>query len=109
MNSAQDILKRWMDIDRALGKLEGLHVPSFAEEWDVSTRTIYRDLEVFQSLGHPAVCELDADGRRHVWFYEIKAGALFTCNVPYEVWRKAISHLRAQRAQAAKDRRGNSR
>ncbi|MGD9127446.1 MAG: hypothetical protein PVH19_08710, partial [Planctomycetia bacterium] len=49
MNSAQDILKRWVAIDHALGSFDGLHVPSFAKHWEVSTRTIYRDLAVFDA------------------------------------------------------------
>src|SRR5262249_20903765 len=46
-NPSTAILRRWRAMDRRLGdQLDGLHVPSFAERWKVSTKTVYRDPRV---------------------------------------------------------------
>lgn len=82
MNAAIDILKRWMAIDKALGSLDGLHISSFAKQWELSERTIRRDLEAFQNLEDVELVHgLDDDGQRHVWHYA-GFGWMFTCNVP---------------------------
>jgi predicted DNA-binding transcriptional regulator YafY len=87
MNAAIDILKRWMAIDKALGSLDGLHIASFAKQWEVSERTVRRDLEAFQKLGEEIGHDLDADGHRHVWHYA-GFGWMFTANVPRRARRK---------------------
>jgi hypothetical protein len=48
--SAAKVLERWLALDAALAG-GGLHVPTFAREWGVSTRTVRRDLAAFRALG----------------------------------------------------------
>jgi hypothetical protein len=46
---AGTVLKRWVALDEALA--HGLHVPTFARQRRVSTRTVRRDLAAFRALG----------------------------------------------------------
>ena len=68
-------------MDAALGSFTRLHVPSFARRWKVSTKTVHRDLEAFRQLGQGVVGQRDADGQRHVWFYEDGVEWLFLSNM----------------------------
>ncbi|MGD9854666.1 MAG: HTH domain-containing protein [Planctomycetaceae bacterium] len=50
----------------------GLHVPTFAGEWNVSERTVHRDLAVLRELGQQTVVEQDAvwkGGRERGWYH----------------------------------------
>jgi hypothetical protein len=80
-NPATEILKRWRAMDKALGDLEGLHIPSFARQWRVSTKTVRRDLAAFRALGQRVACERDEVGRT-VWNYEPGVERLFVSNLP---------------------------
>ncbi len=47
---ALETLKRWRALDWCL-EHNGLHVPTFARDFGVSQRTVYRDLDLFRALG----------------------------------------------------------
>ena len=81
-NANLDILRRWQAIDYALSRPDGLHIESFAKKISVSTRTVRRDLEVFEAVGHPPEHKLDADGVRHIWQYQYLGDRMFACNLP---------------------------
>jgi hypothetical protein len=87
-NPSTKILERWQAMDADLGSLEGLHVPSFARRWYVSTKTVHRDLAAFRALGQSVVCELYEGGRRYVWHYEGGVQWLFLSNLPQGVRRE---------------------
>jgi hypothetical protein len=76
----REVLLRWLDMDRALGcrrpaefRLPGLHIPQFAEHWEVSEKTVRRDLKIFRALGQYAVPHREAKRygcrRRTYWLY----------------------------------------
>jgi hypothetical protein len=62
INSSTEILRRWMVMDKVLAGNRGLHVPTFAEEWEVSERQVKRDLAAFRALGQEI--ELEYVGRK---------------------------------------------
>jgi len=72
-------------MDLALSRC--LNVPRFACEWEVSTRTVHRDLEAFRELGQRIVCErivierFQTDEiREYLWQYGPEVEPLFLCN-----------------------------
>src|SRR5262245_24623456 len=72
-NCSRDLLLRWVRMDALLGS-SGLDVASFADEWQVTTKTVYRDLKLFAELGYPsdqrAVCTpADLERLEVRWFY----------------------------------------
>jgi hypothetical protein len=82
MNSALEVVKRWMAMDEALGNiLEGLHIRSFARRWKVSEKTIRRDLTALCELGLRMEHEIGPDGKSHVWVYAPGTEYLFVRNL----------------------------
>jgi hypothetical protein len=82
-----ETLKRWMALDAELAGLGdtggGLDVKSFAEAHGVSTRAVYRDIEVFEALEQDVEQERppDVPGGRRVHRYDpFTARCLFTEN-----------------------------
>jgi len=70
------VLKRWMNLDRALASAEGVHVYGFAKECRCDDRTIRRDLQVFRKLGKRMVVFNAMPGRRvgGKWRWRYAAG-----------------------------------
>ena len=94
MSATTAILRRWVAMDAALSKL-GLELRPFAKQWDVSEKTIRRDLEAFRELGQDMTCDCESPSRRHgqyMWFYALGVDPLFTCNMPR---RREPTHRRA--------------
>jgi hypothetical protein len=48
--SSYNVLRRWRAMDRALAG-DGLKVWDFADVWEVSAKTVWRDLTAFRQLG----------------------------------------------------------
>ncbi len=72
--------------------LYGLNVPGFARQWEVSTKTVHRDLAAFKQLGQRMVHKPTDDGsevRDVCWHYEPGVEPLFLCNLSERV-RKAV-------------------
>ncbi len=91
-----EIVRRWMEIDKALGSLDGLHIPSIAKRLKVSEKTIRRDLEVFEAIINSQLDRgLDANGYRHVWYYP-GPGAIFTDNLDSRL-RKAMREIASKK------------
>lgn len=79
-NSSVTILKRWLEMDALLGNY-GLSVSSFARRWNVSEKTIRRDIAAFRAIGQRIVCRRaddEVDIYRH--FYERGVKPLFYDN-----------------------------
>jgi hypothetical protein len=94
MSATTTILRRWMAMDRGLSTL-GLELGVFAKQFDVSEKTVRRDLEAFRELGKEMMCDCDRPGRRYgqyTWFYASGVDPLFTCNTPR---RREPAHHRA--------------
>lgn len=89
MDSLQQ-LRRWIDLDRELYlRGNGLHVDSFAEKWNVATRTVHRDLDTFRELGQVIWSEAakefsghDSGGKKiYRHWYHFHTDQLFVCNL----------------------------
>jgi hypothetical protein len=77
-------LERWRALDRRLGLRDDsgqwLLVPQFAKEHGVDRKTVYRDLDLFRSLGQGLQCR--KSGRRRLWRYAWNSGCLFSQGLP---------------------------
>jgi hypothetical protein len=87
MRSALSVLKRWQAMDAELlpGRW-GLHVERFARRWQVSTKTVRRDLAAFRELGqrmHLVYTGQETEGevREYVWRYGKGVKPLFVRNL----------------------------
>jgi hypothetical protein len=100
-NKANKILDRWVAMDRALSiGDDGLHLPTFAAEWDVSEKTVRRDLAEFRRHGYKAWLLWEEGGRRWVWIYPPMAPPIFLRNVPH--WRMWLK-LKQERVRSGKE------
>ena len=73
-----EILSRWQPLD-ALLAADQLHVPRFAAEWNVSDRTVYRDIETLRESGQRIGWARDfvpSGTRRVMWSTPSRAGGI---------------------------------
>jgi hypothetical protein len=84
-NSSVEVLRRWRAMDAALAIDDarlGLHVPTFAREWNVNERTVRRDLAAFRDLGQEMICnDLGEEEGRRCWWYARGVLPLFVENL----------------------------
>ena len=86
MKGAAACLRRWRALDAGLSDdFEGVSIRQFARRWNISTRTVHRDLRVFRQLGQEIVCERDYLGT-HRWTYGPYTKPLFVASIDV-FWR----------------------
>ena len=59
----QEVIRQWKVLHALESSRHGATIPALAEELDVTTRTIRRDLAALQEAGFPLFDERDEDGR----------------------------------------------
>jgi len=60
----QEVIRQWKVLHALESSRHGTTIPSLADELDVTTRTIRRDLAALQEAGFPLYDEHDDDGRQ---------------------------------------------
>lgn len=89
--SAVEILRRWMALDKQLNQRgcgDGVHPATFAKVWNVTPKTINRDLAAFKELG----CEIGhfmSPDEPNKWHYVPRTLPLFTKNIRLKIVSKA--------------------
>jgi hypothetical protein len=78
-NSSADILRRWQAMDAMLTRGR-LFVASFARKWNVSMRTVKRDLNAFEELGQRVKRGYEWEIAEHYWRYVAGQRPLFTAS-----------------------------
>jgi hypothetical protein len=78
-NPAIEIMERWRAMDAALGDGNGLRVTDFAQRWNVSTKTVHRDLKTFGKLKGRRIFRNPEDGTHHYDSWNVEW--LFTYNL----------------------------
>jgi DeoR-like helix-turn-helix domain len=93
-NYSIEIMRRWRAMDLALGCRDGLRISTFAKRWNVSTKTVRRDLDWFAELGQRIVRHPFED-RPRVLIYGPEVEWLFTSN---------LNHFNPERDRITRDR-----
>ena len=88
-NTSEQILRRWQELDKLLCGV--LMIYPFAKKYGVDKKTIWRDMELFERLGHPCECHRTPRKKSHpgwpleFWYkYKEGVGPMFTRNVVAE-------------------------
>ena len=69
MPRGSQVIRQWNLLQRLQTSLNGVRISDFADEMEVSERSVYRDLEVLQAAGFPLVND-DFAGERRWCLYE---------------------------------------
>jgi hypothetical protein len=77
--SAADILRRWMALDKHLYRGR-VRLSVFARGWKVDVKTLRRDLATFKRLGYVAVLREVVPGEEYGWSYPRGRQPMFTAS-----------------------------
>ena len=99
--SLETVAQRWIELDKALGSMDGLNIKSLAKHplyrsksATAAIRKVYRDLVIFEKVFNVCI-ERDPEEKR--LRYSAIGMAVFTTHIPKDIFKAASSLLHAIR------------